>query len=268
MAQSIAKFVSRMSRPAVTELSVEERDAFRETDDIVFVAYINAEYAASREAYSAVAEKHRHEFTFGLVGNTAAANVGASDRWDKTTPILNFRVTEGNGDKGDENFAEIIDRLWMETYVTAARPKIGELTKLNQQRLLDVSTAFRPLSIMPPCASPDSISAARLAHGVHIRRDGRRARRAPQRAARVREELLREPDVRHGRPPGVSRPAGETGSGAGSLSSRSSSPVVQRQDLPLSARTGDQLAVTSEMGTGRMAGPGQALDASGCEQGV
>lgn len=127
-----------MSRPAVTELDIEGRDAFRATDDAVFIAYINPEDAASWEPYSAVAEKYRQEFTFGVVGNAAATEAD-----DKVAPsVVSYINEEGGGET--VRVMEITDQQNLDELVAAAsRPKIGELTKQNQQRLLSVSTHSR-----------------------------------------------------------------------------------------------------------------------------
>lgn len=127
-----------MSRPAVTELGLESVEAFKKIDDVVFIGYINAEDAAARQSLSAVADKYRQEFTFGLVSVEPASQ---TENMEISTVVCH--VAEDERTKSFDSFAEPNS---LDTFVSeSSRRTIGELTRENQQRLLNVSTATQPL---------------------------------------------------------------------------------------------------------------------------
>lgn len=123
-----------MSRPVVTELDAEGHVVFSVSDETVVIAFINEGDAAARELYSSVAERYRQDFTFGCVANAAATEAGNK----KKPPSVVAYVNEEGGDKST-SIAEIRDLAGLNALLADIHPKIGELTKQNQQRLLGVS---------------------------------------------------------------------------------------------------------------------------------
>lgn len=107
---------------------------FSVSDETVVIAFINEGDAAARELYSSVAERYRQDFTFGCVASAAATEAGNK----KEPPSVVIYVNEEGGDKST-SIAEIRDLAGLDALLADIHPKIGELTKQNQQRLLGVS---------------------------------------------------------------------------------------------------------------------------------
>lgn len=125
-----------MSRPTVTELATQTLSDFETTDDVVFVAYINAEDETSRAAYTAVAGKYHEEFTFGLISDDSTIK-----SHDQESPSISCRVVEDGQTRNLKSFSgqEAIEKFVLE----ASRRFIGELLPYDQsqQRVIDVSRA-------------------------------------------------------------------------------------------------------------------------------
>lgn len=127
-----------MARPIVSEVSTDNIDVFNGIDDTVFVAYIGPDDHAAREMFAQVAKRYRDEFTFGLVSDATITKEKASG-----SPTITCHLKDGGTvTKKATSFA---NSAAMEQFVIdASRPVVGELTRYNQQRLLDVSVSPPP----------------------------------------------------------------------------------------------------------------------------
>lgn len=122
----------------MSELSTDSIDAFTGIDDTVFVAYIGLDHQEAREAFAEVAKKYREEFTFGQVSDATPIGEQASG-----SPTIACHLKDGG--TVTRKSTSFTDSAALEEFVNeASRPVIGELTKYNQQRLLDVSASCAP----------------------------------------------------------------------------------------------------------------------------
>lgn len=119
----------------MTEVSTDSIDAFNGIDETVFVAYIDADDHSARGAFEELANRYREEFTFGLVSGTTLIEQQAS-----VSPTITCHLIDG--DKVTRKTTPFADSAALEKFVLeASRPVVGELTKYNQQRLLNVSAS-------------------------------------------------------------------------------------------------------------------------------
>lgn len=124
----------------MTEVSTDDLDAFNNIDETVFVAHISPDDHAAREIFAGIARKYRGEFTFGLMLDGDLVNEQGS-----ATPMVTCNLKDGGSVK--KMSASLTDSAALENFVIeASRPVVGELTKYNQQRLLNVSVDHSPLS--------------------------------------------------------------------------------------------------------------------------
>ena len=121
-----------MSRPVVTDVDSDGLDAFKVADEIVFIGYISPSDTVAQHAYTQVAERHREEFTFGLVTDEALIH-----SQNVVSPTVLCYVAQDGKTRSFSSFTEP-DGLYS-FVVEASRPTIGQLTSYNQQRLLEVS---------------------------------------------------------------------------------------------------------------------------------
>jgi hypothetical protein len=173
---SISNFISRLARPVVSEVSTDSIVAFHDVDEKVFVAYIGPDDHATREIFAEVAHKYRDEFTFGLVSDVDLVKEQGS------APTVTCHLKDGG--TVTRTSTSFTDSAALEKFVIeASRPVVGELTKYNQQRLLDVSATPPPArggASEPSQASSGSTrhgltvsTPAWMAHGLPICRDRR-----------------------------------------------------------------------------------------------
>ncbi|KUI73458.1 Protein disulfide-isomerase [Cytospora mali] len=122
-ASGILSYMSRMSRPIVTDVEPGSLDTFKIADETVFIGHISATDTAARQAFAEVAEKYREEFTFGLVSG------------ESESPTVECYIVEDGEARSLNSYSEAgaLD----EFVIKVSRPIIGELTQYNQQRLLD-----------------------------------------------------------------------------------------------------------------------------------
>ncbi len=115
----------------MSEVTGDDLGQFKVVDETVFIAYIGPEDEAAAKAFAQVAAKHRDEFTFGLVSDTAAIQ----EQGLKSPTVVCYKQLDGDS-KALPAFddAESLDRLVLEE----SRPVVGELTPYNQQRFLEV----------------------------------------------------------------------------------------------------------------------------------
>lgn len=127
----------------MTEVSTDGLDAFNSIDETVFVAHIGPDDHSAREIFAEIARKYRGEFTFGLMPDGDLVNEHGS-----ATPTITCNLKDGGSVK--KTSASFTDSETLEKFVIeASRPVVGELTKHNQQRLLNVSV---DRSTLPPQA--------------------------------------------------------------------------------------------------------------------
>jgi protein disulfide-isomerase A1 len=113
-------------------VTTEELARFKTVDEVTFIGYLNAEDQASREAFARVAEKYRAEFTFGVAGSDVELPSGLN-----RPSIVCYKPIDG--DMVALNPFDKLDEL--ESWVKeSSRLVISELSILNRQRLLDVSS--------------------------------------------------------------------------------------------------------------------------------
>ncbi|KAH8889588.1 hypothetical protein GQ53DRAFT_807805 [Thozetella sp. PMI_491] len=130
-AAAMLSFVGRMRRPVVSHLqSINELIDFKHKDEIVFVAYLDAADGNAAQAFAALAQEYREDFSFGLVADPAVAETQDV----KVPAVMCYRVVDG--DTVLFPFDEEPGKLEKWT-VEASRPVISELTVRNRQQLLD-----------------------------------------------------------------------------------------------------------------------------------
>ncbi|TKW54463.1 Protein disulfide-isomerase [Colletotrichum tanaceti] len=121
--ERILRFIERVERSphGLVNVSAEDVVSFQGVDDFVCIGHFPPG-TALRQAFEAVADKYRAEFTFGVVVvvNVVDAKVVCHKRDDQSVH------TWTSGDDGLE--------AWL---VEASRPVIAELTPAKHQRLLD-----------------------------------------------------------------------------------------------------------------------------------
>lgn len=121
-----------MSRSAVTALGPENIEEFKSFDDVVFIGYIASGDYTARQSLSAVAQKYRAEFTFGLVSDQAVIQ---AENMELPTVVCHIV-----GDGETRSFSAFSEPEALDRFVSeASRRIIGDFTRQNQQRLLDVS---------------------------------------------------------------------------------------------------------------------------------
>lgn len=117
----------------MSEVPADNIDAFSGIDDTVFLAYIGLDDCAARETFAEVATKYREEFTFGLVSDATLIKERVSE-----PPTVTCHLKDGG--TVTRTTSSFTDTAALEKFVTeASRPVVGDLTKYNQQRLLNVS---------------------------------------------------------------------------------------------------------------------------------
>lgn len=121
-----------MSKPSVTTISPDSIEDFKSSDDIVFTGYISPEDDTALQSFSAVAQKYRHEFTFGMISDQVFHQAG-----DMRSPTVVCHIVDDGETRtlSGSPEPETLDKFVSE----ASRRIIGELSQQNQQRLLDVS---------------------------------------------------------------------------------------------------------------------------------
>ncbi|KAI0598588.1 thioredoxin-like domain-containing protein [Biscogniauxia sp. FL1348] len=129
-ASAILAWVGRMQLPVVTEVGTEEIDNFKHLDEVVFIAYLDADDEASKATFAKVASQFETEFTFGLATDAAVLQSEAA-----TPPFVKcYKPRDGD----THHLASFVDADGLEKFVKeASRPVIGELLLHNHQRLLD-----------------------------------------------------------------------------------------------------------------------------------
>lgn len=139
-----------MSKPAVTTISPDSIEDFKSSDDVVFIGYISPEDHIALQSFSAVAQRYRQEFTFGVLSDEAFHQ---ADNMHPPTVVCHI-VGDGETRTSSGSFEpEALDKFVSE----ASRRVIEELSQQNQQRLLDVSDHPNLSLIMSDMASHSAV---------------------------------------------------------------------------------------------------------------
>jgi protein disulfide-isomerase A1 len=72
-ADGIIGYMIKQSLPAVTQVTSDDLETFQKADKIVAIAYVASSTDAPAPAFSALADKHRDDYLFGLSSDAAAA---------------------------------------------------------------------------------------------------------------------------------------------------------------------------------------------------
>ncbi|KAK4457461.1 hypothetical protein QBC42DRAFT_279010 [Cladorrhinum samala] len=132
-ADAFLHFLSRKSRPLITEIKTgDQLNLFKTADETVFVAYLDPSDTDSRGAFERVAQKYSDEFSFGIVSDQELAQTQQNV---KVPAVVGYKVIDGDVviRKGEVGNVDEFEGWIKET----SRGVIGELTLLNQQRLID-----------------------------------------------------------------------------------------------------------------------------------
>jgi len=130
---AILQYLQRIQRPLVSELSDEASlQSFKAVDDVVFIAYASPDRTDVLNSFGELAERHRAEFSFGLVSDPALLQSESI----RSPAVVCYRP----GDETATTFSNFKDAEpealsnWLHE---SSRLYLGELTHANQQRLLD-----------------------------------------------------------------------------------------------------------------------------------
>lgn len=156
----------------------DSNEDFKSSDEVVFIGFISSEDDIALETFSAVAQKYRQEFTFGVISDQAYHQ---AENIHSPTVVCHIFADGESRTLGGDFEPEALDKFISE----ASRRIIGDLSQLNQQRLLDVSNHQTS-----EVDTKLTRLAARVAHGISFWRDRARPRRTSSDAAWLREELL------------------------------------------------------------------------------
>ncbi|KOS20891.1 Protein disulfide-isomerase [Escovopsis weberi] len=72
-ADAISAYMVKQSLPAVSTLTKETHDEFKDSDHVVIIAYVNADDKASSESFHGVGNELREKFFFGISDDAAIA---------------------------------------------------------------------------------------------------------------------------------------------------------------------------------------------------
>ncbi|KAJ9136710.1 Protein disulfide-isomerase [Pleurostoma richardsiae] len=130
-ASGFLNFIARSKRPTMAQIDVGQLKEFKVIDETAFIGYFAPEDTVAKQTFSDVAARYRDEFSFGIVSDTAVFG----DQNVKPPTVVCHKPEDGDT-HSFSSFSEAGDAL-EKFVIEASRPVIGELTKLNQQRLLD-----------------------------------------------------------------------------------------------------------------------------------
>merc|ERR1711939_477442 len=123
----IVSYMRKQSLPAVSDVTADNHDEFKEADEIVVVGYFDAADEMNKAVFTGVAEAHRDDYLFGIsTDSAAAAGVKAP------TVVLYKKFDEGRNDiAGDvepegltdfirEHAVPVLDEISPENFATYA----------------------------------------------------------------------------------------------------------------------------------------------------
>lgn len=139
-----------MSKPAVTTISPDSIEDSKSSDDVVFIGYISSDDDTALQSFSAVAQKYRQEFTFGVISDQA---IHQAENMHSPTVVSHIV-----GDGETRTLSGSSEPETLEKFVSeASRRVIEELSQHNQQRLLDVSDHTNLRLIVSDVASHSAV---------------------------------------------------------------------------------------------------------------
>ncbi|KAM7207354.1 Thioredoxin-like domain containing protein [Naviculisporaceae sp. PSN 640] len=129
-ATSILQFVSLWKVPDVSNLrTIEDLETFKAAVDVAFVAFLKAGDDDSAADFTQVLVKYRGEFPFGIVTDPSVAE----SQDVKTPAIVCYRSIDGEKLVTSDLKSDKLDG-WVKE---SSRQVLGDLTVLNQQRLIE-----------------------------------------------------------------------------------------------------------------------------------
>ncbi|KAF4630338.1 hypothetical protein G7Y89_g7802 [Cudoniella acicularis] len=128
-ADEILNFLRRSKLPAISFVKKQNLTSFKAADEIVFVAYIPRKDHALESAFTTVATRNRHRFSFAVTSDEAISHSEAVP----FPSIVCYKTNDGeqkvlagsSSIKEIENFVEV-----------ATEPLIGELTRRNEMKYI------------------------------------------------------------------------------------------------------------------------------------
>ncbi|KAI9756380.1 MAG: hypothetical protein M4579_003884 [Chaenotheca gracillima] len=119
-AQAIISYMIKQSMPAVSSIDKDTIEEFKTADQVVLVAFFDADDKSSNETYSALAESLRESFLFGATSDSALAKAEGV----KQPSIVLYKQF----DDGKAVFSEKFETLALENFIkTASVPLVGEV---------------------------------------------------------------------------------------------------------------------------------------------
>ncbi|KAK0745921.1 protein disulfide-isomerase precursor [Schizothecium vesticola] len=135
-AAAITSYMIKQSLPAVSAVTKDNFEEFKKADKVVIVAYLDESDKASKEAFSAAAEKLRDNYPFGFSNDAELAKAEGV-----TAPAI---VLYKDFDEGKSTFTEKFDAEAIEKFTkTASTPLIGEV---GPETYSDYMSAGLPLA--------------------------------------------------------------------------------------------------------------------------
>lgn len=135
-AGAITSYMIKQSLPAVSDVTKDTLEEFKKADKVVIVAYVDAADKASSEAFSAVAEKLRDDYPFGVSTDAALAEAEGV----KAPAVVVYK----DFDEGKSVFTEKFEAEAIQKFAkTAATPLIGEI---GPETYSDYMSAGLPLA--------------------------------------------------------------------------------------------------------------------------
>lgn len=112
--------MTKQALPAVSTVSAATIEEFKTADNVVLVAYFDANDAKSNATYSAIADTFRDSYLFGASNDVALATAEGVQQ-----PAI---VLYKQFDEGKNIFSEPLESEAIETFIkTASVPLIGEV---------------------------------------------------------------------------------------------------------------------------------------------
>ncbi|KAF7332095.1 Protein disulfide isomerase [Mycena kentingensis (nom. inval.)] len=155
-ADGIVAYMVKQSLPAVSEVTAANHDEFKAADNVVAVAYLESSTDAPAPAFSAVAEKHRDDYLFGISTDKdaiAAAQVTPPAvvvyrKFDEPKVVYPFPILDAES----KDFADWIKEL-----------SIPTLAEVNSENYATYAQSDKPLAYLfvdPTHAHKDTTIAA------------------------------------------------------------------------------------------------------------
>jgi hypothetical protein len=157
--------------PPVTHVDENSIAEFREIDDVVFVAYLDATDSKLIDIFSAFANEHHEDYVFGIATDARLAQADGLPMPSVTC----FKIREGDNTAMNGRF----DKDALEKFVAMAAPSvIGDVTRRN----IDPYVSVSPSQSHKEYSQAEITISGPKARSLHFRIQRRRARQPPARA--------------------------------------------------------------------------------------